>query len=205
MLLTSPINSQIPREGVRHTLSSSARPCREMHHPCTGARSATSHWMSLTVHLAEAHVYSRRSRRRDAMALSTRWPSSHHTLSGTSALACRSCRSRGRTERVHRSLENAQRAFPTATTGIIHHDLFKELILPKWYKGMRVDDRCVAADAPGVVSTGRIAGRELAAGNRSARFPAPVNKPGAARGSLQTSSRPRPALRHRQPCQAIID
>src|SRR5438132_1132845 len=32
--------------------------------------------------------------------------------------ACGSCRSRGRTERVHRSLENAHDAFPTATTGI---------------------------------------------------------------------------------------
>ena len=30
---------------------------------------------------------------------------------------CGSCRSRGRQERAHRSLENAQNAFPTATTG----------------------------------------------------------------------------------------
>jgi len=29
---------------------------------------------------------------------------------------CGSCRSRGRTERAHRSLENAQNAFPTAPT-----------------------------------------------------------------------------------------
>ena len=40
------------------------RPCRELHHPCTGARGATSHWMSLTVHPVEAQVSAWRSRRR---------------------------------------------------------------------------------------------------------------------------------------------
>ena len=121
------------------------------------------------------------------------------TADRTSA-ACGSCRSRGRTDRVHRSLENAQTAFPTASTGLIHHDLFKELILPNWYKGMRFDDRCVAADAPGVISTARIAGRELAARNRSARFPAPVHICGrSACLAPYVLGRTRPALRNRQP------
>ena len=32
-----------------------------------------------------------------------------------------SCRCRGRQERAHRPLENAQNAFPTAPTGYINH------------------------------------------------------------------------------------
>jgi hypothetical protein len=39
---------------------------------------------------------------------------------------CGSCRSRGRTERVHRSLENAQNAFPTATTDFFFSCLSRE-------------------------------------------------------------------------------
>jgi len=40
--------------------------------------------MSVTVHLAEAQVFVRRSRRRPRTALPARWPNSHHTISVTS-------------------------------------------------------------------------------------------------------------------------
>jgi len=55
---------------------------------------------------------------------------------------------------------------------------------------MRFDDWCVAAEAPGVLSTGRIAGRELAAENRSTRFPAPCTWRAQ---RVARSRRPRPA------------
>ena len=76
MRLTPPIDPHEPVKRIRHAVSSLSRPCREPHHPCTGARGATSHWMSLTVHPAEAQVSVWRSTRRARTALSTRWPSS---------------------------------------------------------------------------------------------------------------------------------
>src|SRR6185503_19152789 len=77
MRVGAPINPQKPVERLRHSPSSpGTRPSREPHPPCTGARSATSHWMSLTVHLVGAQVFGRRFMRRRPAALPTRWPSS---------------------------------------------------------------------------------------------------------------------------------
>jgi hypothetical protein len=45
---------------------------------------------------------------------------------------CGSWRSRGRTERVHRSLENAQNAFPTATTDFF--SFHSSVTRIEWYK-----------------------------------------------------------------------
>jgi hypothetical protein len=137
-----PVHTDKPFKRLRHAISFLARPSREPHRPCTGARSATSHWMSLTVHLVEAHVSARRSRRRARLALSTRWPSSIPIVANDVAVRG-SCRSRGRPERVHRSLENAQNAFPTATTDLLFTPFRRraEATL-KWYKGH------AAADSP---------------------------------------------------------
>ena len=114
-----------------------ARPSREWHQPCTGARGATSHWRSLTVHLAGAQVSAWRSRRRAEKALPTRWPSSWRivlrrvvrlwNLPAPWTPRTRPPRLGKRTERVSHSSHRRTCFLPSS----------KGRELPKGYKGQR--------------------------------------------------------------------
>ena len=129
MLGAAPINADIPRKRVRHGPLPSAWPGRpviritpvlalEAQLP-TGCRSRSTPPGRRSTRGARSAGLVRHSRRGGRARTMT----THHCRP-----ACGSCRSRGRTERAHRSLENAQNAFPTATPDLLL------ILCSEWYR-----------------------------------------------------------------------